>query len=319
MYDYQMKILIVDDELSNLEILTRILKPGCIQNANTYAESINSNYTLCVAKSGQAALRKVIDEKPDLILLDVIMPDMNGFEVLSALKESETTRGIPVIFITGLDSVGDEEKGFSLGAVDYITKPFHNSLVRARVKTHLRIVEQMRTIEMLGLMDTLTNIPNRRGFDNQITTEWARAIREKKPVSLLMIDIDHFKCLNDTYGHQQGDETLKTIAKVMKQALKRPADFVSRWGGEEFAVILPNTDSNGALAVAESIRSNMELTMINCLCGASPLRVTVSIGVATAEPNLSGLIPDFIAQADKALYSAKEAGRNRVVPYKEGL
>lgn len=305
MNNEQLKVLIVDDERSNLEVLSRILKPGCV-------DSVHSNYTLSVAKSGQTALAKATSDKPDLILLDIIMPDMSGYEVLSILQESEDTRSIPVIIITGLSSVKEEEKGFAMGAVDYITKPFHSSIVRARVKTQLRIIEQMRTIERLGLIDVLTNITNRRGFDNQITMEWGRAIREKSSISLLMIDIDRFKEFNDTYGHQQGDVILKAVAKILESTLKRPTDFIARWGGEEFAVLLPDAEIDGALKVAESIRENIEAAIFPSICGQTSLNVTVSIGAASMDPVIDSEISDFVGRADKALYAAKEAGRNRV-------
>lgn len=317
MDNYQMKILIVDDERSNLEVLSRILKPAEQYNICGKPDSIHTNYKLCIAKSGQAALRKAIEEKPDLILLDIIMPGMSGFEVLTALKESEITQKIPVIFITGLDSVVHEEKGFLLGAVDYITKPFHSSVVRARVRTHLQIVEQMRTIEMLGLIDTLTGISNRRGFDNQITAEWGRAIRGKMPISLLMIDIDHFKRFNDTYGHPQGDKILRMVANVLDATLKRRADFAARWGGEEFMAILPDTNTDGAFKIAENIRANVEAAEIPLNYGDAPLKATVSIGVVSALPDNNISISDFITRADIALYAAKEAGRNKVRTYEQ--
>lgn len=301
----QLKILIVDDERSNLEVLSHILKPGD-------ADPIHSNYMLTVTKSGQSALTKVLNDKPDLILLDIIMPDMSGFDVLTVLQCSDITRSIPVIIITGLSSIEEEEKGFAMGAVDYITKPFHSSIVRARVRTHLRIVEQMRTIERIGLIDVLTNITNRRGFDNQITMEWSRAIREKTPVSFLMIDIDKFKELNDTYGHQQGDVILKRIAQILTSTLKRSADFAARWGGEEFAVLLPDTALDGALEVAESIRKNIEAATFPSIRGFSGLKVTVSIGVASESPVFDSVMSDFIGRADKALYASKESGRNKV-------
>lgn len=305
MNNEQLKVLIVDDERSNLEVLSRILKPG-------NADSVHSNYTLSVTKSGHGALAKALNDRPDLILLDIIMPNMSGYEVLSVLQKSEVTRLIPVIIITGLSSVEEEEKGFAMGAVDYITKPFHSSIVRARVKTQLRIVEQMRTIERLGLIDVLTNITNRRGFDNQITMEWGRAIREKESVSLLMIDIDRFKEFNDTYGHQQGDVILKAVAGVLESTLKRPTDFTARWGGEEFAVLLPSVKSDGALKVAERIRKSIEDMTIPSINSHTSLSVTVSIGVDSAAPVIDSEISDFIERADKALYAAKEAGRNRV-------
>ena len=303
------KILIVDDEPSNLEVLSRILQ----SEYRSFHGIVQPNYRISIAKSGELALKRVVNDKPDLILLDIIMPGLNGFEVLTALKGSEYTSTIPVIIITGLDSVEDEEKGFYLGAVDYITKPFNQSLVKARVMTHLRIVEQMRIIERLGFLDPLTNLPNRRNFDAQMVIEWGRAARERTEVSFCMIDVDNFKMVNDTYGHQQGDMVLKVIGGIIRTSVKRPADFVARWGGEEFAVLLPGTDSEGALDVAETIRINIEKTLIPRLIGDSPLSVTVSVGVAAAMPFADSAMADLVKQADRALYAAKEAGKNRCV------
>lgn len=291
-------ILIVDDEKSNLEILSKILQ---------------SNHTVYIAKSGETALMRAEKDNPDLILLDIVMPDMDGFEVLSRLKGNDATRNIPVIFITGLDSVKDEERGFFLGAVDYITKPFHASIVKARVKTHLKIVKQMRTIERFGLTDSLTELPNRRSFDNQLNIEWGRAVRENKPVSLLMMDIDNFKVYNDTYGHPQGDILLKTVADIFVSTLKRTTDLVFRWGGEEFTVLLPDTGMHGAMTVAEKIRANVEAAVVPRLDNGEPTRVTISIGVESVT-QFSGIsAEDFLQASDHALYTAKESGRNQVV------
>jgi diguanylate cyclase (GGDEF)-like protein len=187
--------------------------------------------------------------------------------------------------------------------VDYITKPFHRSLVKARVEAHLRIVEQMHMIEQLGLIDPLTGIPNRRSLDNHTALEWSRAAREGLPLSYLMIDIDHFKRYNDTFGHQQGDITLKAVAQVVKQAARRPADLAARWGGEEFAVLLPQTDACGALKLAEQIRAAVQ---------ASGAGVTVSVGVSSVVPTTEHSLEDFFGAADKALYRCKANGRNRV-------
>lgn len=302
------KILLVDDERTNLDVLCRILQSD---DDNTGRAAL-SDYRLIIAKNGPAALKKALRDKPDLILLDIIMPGMNGFEVLSVLKESELTRSIPVIVITGLDSVEDEEKGFQLGAVDYITKPFHKSLVKARVKTHLRIVEQMHIIEQLGLIDALTNIPNRRNFDSRLTAEWGSSIRENTPLSLLMIDVDHFKKFNDKYGHQKGDVVLKMVAHIINTSIRRSSDFAARWGGEEFVVLLPRTDLDGALDLAETIRMGIEQAAIPGTETEAELSVQVSIGVTSVMPFIESSMIDFVEQADKALYAAKAAGRNRV-------
>jgi diguanylate cyclase (GGDEF)-like protein len=297
-------VLVVDDEKSNLMVLNRILSPF---------------YTIFTAKSGQEALARIAENPPDLILLDIIMPDINGFDLLKRLKESPLTRNIPVIIITGLSNESDEEKGFSLGAIDYITKPFKNAIILARVNTHIKILHQMRTIEKLGLIDGLTNIPNRRSFDDRIEMEWRRAIREKTPLSFLMMDVDNFKAYNDTYGHPQGDTLLQTISKIFAAAAMRPADLAARLGGEEFGVLLPDTDLESALVIAEKIRSNVETVRITTASGRIMTSITISIGVVSLIPTEHTTISSFIAQADRNLYTAKNMGRNRIYSGNEGF
>jgi diguanylate cyclase (GGDEF)-like protein len=289
-------ILAVDDERANLTVLNRILSP---------------DYSIYTAKSGPQALQLIAGNKPDLILLDIIMPGMDGFEVLAKLKENEDAKRIPVICITGLDSEDDEEKGFHLGAVDYIKKPFKNAIVKARVFTHLEIVRQMRIIERLGLTDPLTDIPNRRSFDDRITMEWRRAIREKRPISFLMMDIDKFKDYNDTYGHLQGDTLLKAVAGVFVVQAKRPADLPVRLGGEEFGLLLPETSLESALVIAEAIRADIEALRIPTADGGEITTTTISIGVVSAIPEENNSIKDFIIRADENLYVAKASGRNK--------
>jgi diguanylate cyclase (GGDEF)-like protein len=290
-------ILITDDEKTNLDILGSILSPI---------------YNLLISRNGPRALELAKENKPDLILLDVLMPEMSGFEVITKLKESEITDKIPVIFITGLTDTANEEKGFFLGAVDYITKPFVKSIVKARVNTHIKIVDQMRTIERIGLIDPLTKISNRRGFEDRLSAEWGRAFREKIPISILLMDIDKFKNYNDTYGHQQGDMALKAFAQISSKTLVRPVDFAARWGGEEFVILLPGTDVTGAAEVAERVRKNVEATVIHTEEGEET-RTTVSIGVNSLIPDADASVDDFLKKADKALYKAKETGRNRFV------
>lgn len=294
------RILVVDDETSNIDALCGIL---------------TSNYDLIVAKNGQSAIEKAKKHLPDLILLDVIMPDMSGFEVITQLKNTDITLRIPVIFITGLDSSEDEEKGLLLGAVDYIAKPFKSSIVKARVRTHLQIVEYISMIERLCKVDALTNIANRRFFDSQLLEEWNRAVRDSRSLAIIMIDIDHFKNYNDTYGHPQGDALLSSLAEVYRQSLHRPGDFVARYGGEEFVVVLPGLDTKGALEVAEHMRSNVENTMVLCSDGTET-RVTISLGVNAESPSVGGNPANFLSNADKALYEAKSTGRNRVCAFK---
>jgi diguanylate cyclase (GGDEF)-like protein len=296
-------ILVVDDDKFNLNVLSHILK---------------SQYNVHVAKSGNQALKRVGQDKPDLILLDVLMPDMDGYEVLIALKNSDLTRHIPVIFITGLSNAEAEEKGFFLGAVDYITKPFNNSIVMARVRNQLQIVHQIRTIERLGMIDALTNIPNRRSFDESIEFEWNRAIREQSFLSLLFLDVDFFKKYNDTYGHPQGDVLLQEIVRIVSDTLRRSTDRVFRYGGEEFTVILPNTPVNAAIGIAETIRRNVQRAQIQNLNNAKPTAITVSIGVAGHAPQKDETYTDLLERADSALYKAKRSGRNQVQLFTEG-
>ncbi|MDR3342998.1 MAG: diguanylate cyclase [Treponema sp.] len=290
-------ILTIDDEDANLMVLNHILF---------------EKYDIYMAKTGQVALKLAREKKPDLILLDIILPDITGFEVLEKLQSDPETNKIPVICITGLDSENDEEKGFLLGAVDYIKKPFKNTIVKIRVNTHIKILQQMRIIERYGLTDPLTDIANRRNFDERIDMEWRRAIREKKPVSFLMIDIDKFKHYNDTYGHPQGDTLLKTVAKIFVAIARRPADLPARLGGEEFGILLPSTGAEAAFLVAESIRAAVESLRVPTADRSEMTTVTVSIGVATALPAKNDLVKDFISRADKNLYIAKKTGKNRV-------
>ena len=290
-------VLVVDDESANIMALTHILGP---------------EYTIYAAKSGKSALSAAERHLPDLILLDILMPEMDGYAVLATLKESSRTQNIPVVFATALDTLGDEERGLALGAADYITKPFSPAIVRLRVRNQMKILDQLRTIERLSMTDLLTNLPNRLSFDSRFSAEWGRAQREQVPISLLVIDVDKFKQHNDTYGHLQGDVALQTVAKIFTQELKRPTDFVARWGGEEFLVLLPNTDASGAYFTAEKIRQSVENTGIP-LADGSETKITVSIGINTEIPIPNSSREKFISRADKALYKAKDSGRNNVV------
>jgi len=294
-------VLIVDDEKANIIALTHIL---------------SSEYTVFAAKNGSDAIEIAKEHLPDVILLDVLMPEMDGYDVLSCLRSTEITQAIPVIFITGLSNAADEEKGLDLGASDYISKPYSSAIVKLRVRNQIRIVNQIREIDNLSITDQLTGLPNRRCFDNQINKEWARSKREKTPLSLLLLDIDKFKTFNDTYGHQQGDVVLQVFAKTLQASLKRTTDFVARWGGEEFIVLLSNTDPDNAVSIAEKIRSSIEQILIP-LANGETTKVTASIGVDSQIVTQDHSLNDLISQADKALYTAKELGRNRVCQYEK--
>jgi len=293
-------ILIVDDEVLNLKMLRSVL---------------HEEYTVYTAKDGLSAIEIATSNKPDLILLDILMPEMDGYEVLAILKSNVTTRHIPIIFITGLDSKAEEEKGLSMDAADYISKPFSPGIVNLRVRNQIQLVNQIRTIELLSNLDQLTQIPNRRSLDQQLFSEWGRSMRENIPLSLLMIDVDKFKKYNDTYGHLQGDKVLKMVAKTVVATLHRAGDFAARFGGEEFCVLLPGADIEGAVLVAEQIRAAVQSMVIQCEDGSGS-KVTVSIGAHSLAPEgLADTIPDLIDKADSALYAAKEAGRNCVRKY----
>ncbi len=242
------------------------------------------------------------------------MPDMDGYEVISVLKSDERTRHIPVIFITGLVSIHDEEQGLALQAADYISKPFSPIVVQLRVRNQIQIISQMRTIEIISMTDQLTGIPNRRSFDSRFEIEWNRSVRDKLSLALLMIDVDHFKAYNDAYGHQQGDVALQTVAQSFSRTVKRATDFFARWGGEEFAILLSHVGESDALRMAELVRREVaEAVIPEVVLGGA--HVTVSIGINIGTPTKTSLITDFIIGADSALYAAKQAGRNCVRVY----
>ena len=289
-------LLIVDDEKSNIMVLTRIL---------------SSEYTIYAAKNGPDALEVANEYLPDIILLDIIMPGMNGYEVITILKSSDKTKEIPVIFVTGLNDAENEEKGLLLGAADYIHKPFRAVTVQLRVRCQIQMLNYIHTIKQLSMTDQLTNLPNRRNFDERVRLEWDRAIRNRAPISVLIIDLDNFKSYNDTYGHQQGDMALQAVAKIFIQELKRSIDYIARWGGEEFVVLLMNTDGDEAAGIAERLRISTENSSVP-LADGQVTNITISIGVNTLTPAPDSSLGDFIRHADEALYTAKRRGRNRV-------
>ena len=293
------RILIVDDEKMNLKVLAELLK---------------EDYSPVLARDGEQGLQHALsDSPPDLILLDVVMPQMGGYEVIKRLKDNERTKNIPVIFVTSLDSVLDEEHGLKLGAVDYITKPFSPPIVKIRVHNHLRIVHQYKLLDQLAYLDGLTEISNRRRFEEYFQREWVRSARSGTPFSLAMVDVDFFKPFNDHYGHAMGDRALQKIAKALDSVLMRPADLIARYGGEEFVMMLPETDAFAAKGVAErALQKVIELNIPHQYSSVAEY-VTISIGLVTTQINGDLTPQTFVAAADKNLYQAKENGRNRVV------
>ena len=292
-------VMVVDDSPINIQMLSQML---------------DELYEVSFATSGTEALEIASRQLPDIILLDVIMPDMNGYEVCRRLKADPLLREIPVIFITALTEQQDEISGLQVGAVDYITKPFHPDIVILRLKNQLELKMYRDTHARLALIDGLTGIANRRSFDKQLQREWLLAQRYQRNISLVMIDIDYFKQYNDTRGHQEGDNCLKQIVESILKSL-RGSDLAARYGGEEFACILPETDKIGALFTAEKIRKRVEeLELPHGNSAISP-NVTISLGVATLSPDDRQQADILIEMADQMLYQAKESGRNRVIQH----
>ena len=296
-------VMIVDDTPANIQIL---------------AQALGHDYTLQMAANGPAALALLQEaDKPDLILLDVVMPKMDGHEVCRRIKQDPATRHIPVIFVSVLDQFKDQQRGFDLGAVDYIAKPFGVPLLIARVKVHIRLKLKTEMLEKLAFLDGLTDIPNRRGLEQTLSKEWGRAKRSGSPLSALMIDVDHFKAFNDHYGHGAGDECLRRVAQALERGLMRPGDFIGRYGGEEFCVILPNCDAAGAALVAENLCQRVAALKISHAHSTVADHVTISIGYTTRIVGTDSVWADLLNEADKALYLAKTRGRNRISGYEE--
>lgn len=292
------KVLVVDDIALNIQVLNETLQP---------------DYQVYFATNAKDALRIAETVRPDLILLDIMMPETNGYDLLKEIKNNPQLRDIPVIFITAMSETQYETKGLEIGAVDYITKPFNPDIVRLRVKNQIQLKQHRDLLMNLSHIDGLTGVANRRAFDEALEREWLRAKRSKMPISILMIDIDFFKDYNDTFGHSAGDECLKTIASTIKSALFRPSDLVARYGGEEFVCLLPETDIKGASQTADKIKGAIEKLKIPHPSSKVASHVTVSIGVASRMPIDGKGSKVLLDEADKALYSAKRAGRNRIV------
>lgn len=303
-------ILIVDDNPTNLSVLSHTLK--------------SAGFKIRVAMDGESAIELVECESPDLILLDVQMEALDGFETCSRLKANSATQEIPVIFITALSNPQDKIKGFAVGAVDYITKPFYAAEVIARVTVHLqlsfltrKVSEQAialqkanQELQNLVHIDSLTQVANRRQFDTYFDQEWRRLAREQAPLALILCDVDYFKKYNDCLGHIAGDICLQQIAKALMRAVTRPADLVARYGGEEFGIILPNTNTEGAIRVAERIQAEVEQLQILHSQSEVSAYVTMSLGISSQIPHQEISTEKAIAAADRALYRAKQQGRN---------
>ena len=290
------RLLLVDDQPANIHALHQVF--------------VDSGCRLLMATQGEHALALCRESRPDLVLLDMCMPGLDGIEVCARLKAEPATRDIPVIFITALQDEINETRALDAGAVDFIAKPFNPRVVRARVRMHLTLKAQADQLRRQALVDGLTGVYNRRHFDEQLTLEWRRAQREGSTLSLLVADIDHFKAFNDRFGHQAGDDCLRRVAQQLQAGLRRPGDLVARWGGEEFACILPRTEAAGARHMARLLEASVRALALahpDSPCGV----VTMSLGVATARPQLVDDAEALFARADAQLYRAKSEGRAR--------
>ncbi len=296
--NHRSRILIVDDTAKNIQVLGTILR--------------QEGYQINIAQDGLKAIHMAEKVSPDLILLDVMMPDMDGYETCLRLKQSSETKDIPIIFLTARKEPEDIIKGFEVGGIDYISKPFNSIELLARIRTHLDLWHKTRQLQSIAEKDGLTMIANRRRFDDFFDLEWRRGKRDQTPITIIMIDIDYFKAYNDYYGHLQGDECLKQIAKIIDIHFRRPGDIAARYGGEEFAAILGNTDQKGGIQLAEKIRRKVEGLGIPHEKSKISDYVTVSLGLATMIPSKEDGSEQLIKIADEQLYRAKELGRNQV-------
>lgn len=302
------KVLLVDDRNDNLLVL---------------ASELNSRgYVILQANNGRLALEIARAEIPDIVLLDIAMPDMDGYQVCQQLKADPRTKDIPVIFISILNEIEVKARAFAVGGSDYIARPFvieevvirvQNQLAIARLKAQLKAKNQR--LKILVSQDDLTKVANRYHFNRYLRQEWRRAYREGYYLSLILSDIDYFKQYNDRFGHQAGDVCLRRVARAITSAVKRPADLVARYGGEEFAVILPQTSGANALNVALEIHQAVERLQISHPDSTVSNFVSLSSGVACTIPTTRTNRTRLISEADTALYQAKTQGRNRVILY----
>ncbi|MDZ7937875.1 MAG: diguanylate cyclase [Rhodoferax sp.] len=303
-------IMLVDDDPTVIQVLSKAL---------------TAIGRLRFATSGAVALRLALDDPPDVMLLDAEMPGMTGFELLEAMRAAPSLAEVPVIFVTSRSDDETEAAGLALGAADFIAKPIRPSIVAARVRTQLRLKTALDRLRSLASTDGLTHLSNRRLLDQTLSKEWLRALRTQRALSLLMIDIDHFKRFNDVYGHLQGDQALIAVANVLQAQAVRPGDCVARYGGEEFVVVLPDTDQTGARVVAAAIHDAVRQAAI-AHSGSDRGTLSVSVGIASFDSlsnGWSGLPPKdlsessdqtvekLLAVADSALYAAKHGGRAR--------
>jgi len=290
------RILIVEDERLNINILVSILV---------------DDYEVVIAKNGEQAIKRVTEQIPDLVLLDIMLPDMDGYEVYNKIQ-SLCEDKLPVIFITSKRSPEEETKGLQMGAVDYITKPFTPSIVEVRIANQVEYKRNRDELKRLNRTDPLTGLSNRRHLDEYLQIQRSAMMRTQSVLSVIMIDIDHFKQYNDQYGHTAGDECLRHVAQALSGNMNRATDLVARYGGEEFAVVLPATDIQGAEKCALELRQKIAAKEIPHAGSSTAAHITISLGVATLSHDEGHVTTaELIDKADRALYEAKQKGRNQ--------
>jgi diguanylate cyclase (GGDEF)-like protein len=289
------RILVVDDDPSVVELLRKFLE---------------QEFDVSVAAHGEQAIELCRANPPDLVLLDVMMPGPDGYEVCRRLKADPMTRHVPVIFVTARNEIEEEIRGLEAGAVDFLSKPVHRGIVLARSRTHIVLKQQAEKLRDMAMTDILTGVANRRCIDERLEIEWRRCRRNQAPLALIMIDIDHFKLYNDTYGHLAGDNCLQHIAPALKHALRRPGDLLGRYGGEEFICLLPETALERAVERADELgRTVQRLNIVHGHPAAGPV-VTISRGVSATVPSGEAELADLLHVTDAMLYEAKRGGRN---------
>jgi diguanylate cyclase (GGDEF)-like protein len=303
-----MKVLLVDDSFAYSQLI------------QSYVES--AGHSVITAHDGEQGILKFLEHKPDLVLLDVNMPNMDGYQCAQHIRKNcqQGNLWIPIIFLSAEVSDDAIVKGIDSGGDDYLLKPISLKVLSAKLRAMARIVIMRKELEdasahlkRLSLIDGLTQLYNRRHFDEALELEWSRSNRSQAPLSLILCDIDHFKAFNDNYGHVAGDDALVKTSKNIIETLKRPSDMPSRYGGEEFAVILPDTPTVGAMIVAEQLRTAMNTLAIPHAFSNAANIVTMSIGVSTYYPNQNkASYVELLESADRGLYRAKKNGRNRI-------
>jgi len=290
------RLLIVDDQPVNIRALHQI-----------FAE----DHDVFMATNGSDAIAFCESSQPDLILLDVVMPELSGLDVCRALKASPATADIPVIFVTSLNDPEEEGACWDVGGVDFITKPINAKTTRNRVRAHLTLKHQADLLRQLAWIDGLTGIPNKRQIEARSEEEFRRCRGEALPLAVAVVDIDYFKSFNDTYGHLAGDDCLRSVAQAIQASLHRAGDFVGRMGGEEFVCLFPGATLPDALKLLERIDAAIRALKLPHAGGIDGY-VTVSIGVISAVPHGDITMVALVEQADRALYQAKQQGRARV-------